>query len=224
MNAALARCLAKLCGDGHISSKYARYNNTCKTLLSQFEKDLIEIFGEIHLTRGMVNSGTSFIQFQRKAIVEFFLSYLESFGCNKIKIPKEVFDGSMDVRLAFIGSFFDDEGCVGLRFSLSENAWKRNINFYSNSYGILREISEILFLNGISCNKLRRNNKLKDNTWVLGITGRANISLFRKHVPVAHPRKRYLLDLMVESYGATPSKNTAKFMDLLNRLKKERDN
>lgn len=224
MNVALARCLAKLCGDGHISPKYARYNNTCKALLSQFEKDLIEIFGEIHLTYGTVNSGTSFVQFQRRALIEFFFNYLESFGCNKIKIPKKVLEANIGIKLAFIGSFFDDEGCVGLRFSLSENAWKRNVNFYSNSYGILKEIGEILFSLGISCNRLRRNNRLKDDTWVLGITGRRNIFLFRKYVPLTHPMKQYILDLMVESYNATPSKNPVKFADLLNKLENKRDN
>jgi len=54
-----ANCLGKLCGDGNVSANYLRYNNTCQTLLNEFERNIKNIFGNIHLIKGKVNSGTS---------------------------------------------------------------------------------------------------------------------------------------------------------------------
>lgn len=115
----LARCLAKICGDGHISSKYMRYNNTSEILLNEFKDDIRKEFGNVHFTLGKVNSGTSFVQLQNKKIISVFFSHLSSFKSNYIAIPLSVKNAPVNVKIAFIRAFYDDEGCSALRLNKS---------------------------------------------------------------------------------------------------------
>lgn len=217
----LARCLAKICGDGHANSKYMRYNNTCKELLNEFEEDIKKEFGNIHLTRGKVNSGTSFIQIQRKEILSVFLSHLNSFKSNEISIPNAIKNSSIDIKIAFIRAFYDDEGCAALRFNKSTQEWKRNITLSSNSFRILSEIKEILCFLGVISNKIYRNkpNSSYDKSFVLSITGKENLQIFREKIGFKHPKRLLILDLLLETYTATPKRNPI----LCEKLKKKMD-
>ena len=216
----LARCLAKICGDGHISPKYLRYNNTCKELLDEFEEDIKKEFGDFHLIRGKVNSGTSFIQIQRKEILSVFLSHLNSFKSNDISIPRAVKKSSVDIKIAFIRAFYDDEGCAALRFNKLTQEWKRNINLSSNSFRILSEIKQILSLLKITSNKIHKNNlnNSYDKTHILSISGRNNFKIFREKIGFKHPRKKLILDLILESYSATPRRKPLEFKKLKEKL------
>jgi intein/homing endonuclease len=218
----LARCLAKLCGDGHLCSKYLRYNNTCPVLLDEFKDDIQKEFGHMHFTEGKVNSGTSFVQIQRKEIIVAFSSLLASFKSNKIFIPETVKSSSVNVKVAFVRAFYDDEGCAALRLNKSTQEWKRNITLSSNSFRILEEIKEFLSILGISSNKIYRNRPRSsyDVSFVLSITGKENFILFKEKIGFKHPKKALILNLIIESYTATPKRNPS----LCEELKKKKMN
>jgi intein/homing endonuclease len=215
----LARCLAKLCGDGYLSSKYLRYNNTCTVLLNEFKDDIQKEFGHTHFTEGKVNSGTLFVQLHNKSIISAFFSHLRSFKSNDILIPESVKSAPLNIKIAFIRAFYDDEGCAALRLNKSTQEWKRNITLCSNSVQILKEINEILFSLGISTNKIYRNEQKSnyDASFILSITGKKNFILFKEKIGFKHPKKALILNLIIESYTATPKRNPS----LCEELKKK---
>jgi intein/homing endonuclease len=205
----LARSLAKICGDGCMNEKYIRYNNTSQVLLDEFEEDIKKEFGDVHFTHGKVNSGTSFVQLHDKKIISVFFSHLPSFKSSDIFIPDSVKRSPLNVQIAFIRTFYDDEGCSAFRFNKSTQEWKRNLTLTSNSLRILCEIQQILSSLGITSNKMRRNNRQSnyDITFSLGITGKVNFLVFREKIGFKHPKKALLLDLIIDSYNATPKRN-----------------
>jgi len=75
----LARIIAHLMGDGNVSLRYLRYNNTNIFLLNQFKQDMGLIFGKIHFIEGKANSGTSFVQVQNKQLILFIKSLVKDF-------------------------------------------------------------------------------------------------------------------------------------------------
>ena len=218
----LARCLAKICGDGNMNSKYLRYNNTSKVLLNEFKEDIKKEFGEVHFTEGKVNSGTSFVQLHNKKILSVFSSHLYSFKSSDIFIPQSIKNSPLNIKIAFIRAFYDDEGCAALRFNKSTKEWKRNINLSSNSFQILVEIKEILHSLGITSNRICKNNVNRpyDESWILSITGKKNFLSFRDKIGFKHPRKALILDLIIESYTATPKRKP----NLCEELKKKKLN
>jgi CRISPR/Cas system endoribonuclease Cas6 (RAMP superfamily) len=56
INTNIARCIAKISGDGNIylgnksNNGYIRYSNKCKFLREEFKKDMHFLFGKIPLT------------------------------------------------------------------------------------------------------------------------------------------------------------------------------
>ncbi|MBN2459954.1 hypothetical protein JXB28_06740 [Candidatus Woesearchaeota archaeon] len=211
-----ARCLAKICGDGNMNSKYIRYSNTSEILLNEFKDDIRKEFGDVHFTVGKVNSGTSFIQIQKKEIIAAFSSNLASFKSNEIFIPESVKNSPLNVKVAFARAFYDDEGCAALRFNEPTREWKRNITLCSNSLRILEGIKELLASLGISSNRIYRNraNSSYDISFILGITGRRNLLLFQEKIGFKHPAKAAILDLIIKSYGATPKRNPFLYEEL----------
>lgn len=213
----LARCLAKICGDGYAYHRYLRYNNKSLVLLYEFKEDIQKEFGKIRFTKGRVNSGTPFLQIQDKKVITTFFAHLTSFKSDDIFIPFGVQQASLDVRLAFIRAFYDDEGSVVLRYYAKAREWKRNITLTSNSVRILIQIKEILKTIGIESNKLYRNAK-DDRSYVLSITGKDNFILFKKNISFKHPRKALLLKFVLDSYTATPVRNSTYYRRLMEKL------
>lgn len=84
------------------------------------------------------------------------------------------------VKVVYLRSLFDDEGCVALRIFDKTKEWKRSITLSSNSFRLLKEVKFILekdFL--IFLNKIIRNKKsIKDRCFVLAITGRENFDKY----------------------------------------------
>jgi hypothetical protein len=217
----MVRCIAHLSGDGNVYHRYLRYNNTSTTLLNLFEKDIIKEFGNIPITKGTGNSGTSFIQVNRKLVIEKFLTFLPSYKSGDIYVPDEIKNGNKENKIEYLKALYDDEGSVALRIAKKTNEWKRNITLSSNSLRILLEIKEILQNDfQIKSNKIYRNkpNSKTDISYVLSISGLKNITNFID-IGFNHKKKQLLLELMIESYGNTYNRNFEGF----NKIKKKLD-
>ncbi len=214
-----ARCLAKLMGDGNVGDKYVRYNNTCDTLIDEFKTDITLLFGKVRFSEGIGNSGTKYVVVSRKYIVEIFKKYHPDYKSENIFVPVCIFDGKKGIKKAFLRSFYDDEGCVGLRVYEKTKEWKRNISLASNSFQMLYDVKKLLLeFFSIGSNRIIENHKgsKKDNSYLLSITGKENIKRFEKEIGFNHPAKKEKIRLMIQSYNAT-SKNSLKF----NRLREK---
>ena len=63
-------------------------------------QDMIDIFGEVHFTRGKVNSGTLFVQTGRTDIIGLFLSILSDYRSDAVYVPKQLFESSDAAKAA----------------------------------------------------------------------------------------------------------------------------
>jgi len=199
----LARILAHLMGDGCVTNKYFAYYNKEEFLLEKFERDLCTLFGKLHIIKGQVNSGTFFRMICNKDIRLFFLSIVDNFKSNYLRLP--LFINSKELQKEFLKSFYDDEGCVALRIFTKTGEIKRNLTLSSNSLFLLQEIKEILKLNfNITSNRiiksLRKRNGREFVNYVLSITGKSNFERFRDLIGFYHPSKIERLNKMISSY------------------------
>ncbi len=199
----LSRLVTHLIGDGCVTNKYFAYFNKNKELLNNYEKDLLTLFPEVHITRGIYKSGTSLIQVQNKEIIYFLKSLLSDYRSKTLEIPK--FIDTKDLRKEFLQSIYDDEGCVGLRVYRKTNELKRDITVSSNSLKLIGQIKEILIQDfDISSNKIATNIKIvgpkKFTNYVLPINGKSNFEKFQKEIDFTHPIKKEKLRNMINSY------------------------
>ena len=51
----LSRLVTHLMGDGCVTNKYFAYFNKNEDLLKNYEKDLLKLFSEVHIIRGISN-------------------------------------------------------------------------------------------------------------------------------------------------------------------------
>jgi len=212
VSVSLARCLAKICGDGNLCKRYMRYSNCSSELLDEFKQDMITEFGDIHFITGIGNSGTHFIQIQNKQIIQHFLSFLSDFRSDVIRIPDKILNSDITIKLQFIRSLYDDEGCASLRLS-NTNEWKRNVSIASNSKIILEQISYFLSSLSIVTNRIipTHASRIDDKSYTLNITGLDNFVKFKKFIGFYHSRKANILNLIIESYMATPKRCPKEF-------------
>ncbi|MEK6792555.1 MAG: LAGLIDADG family homing endonuclease [Nanoarchaeota archaeon] len=199
----LSRLVTHLMGDGCVTNKYFAYFNKNEDLLKNYEKDLLKLFSEVHIIRGISNSGTSLIQVQNKEIIYFLKSLLKDYRSKTLEIPK--FINTKDLRKELLQSIYDDEGCVGLRVYRKTNELKRDITLSSNSLKFIEQIKEILIQDfNISSNKIAKNVKIVGSkiftNYILPINGKSNFEKFQKEIDFAHPTKKEKLEKMIKSY------------------------
>jgi len=198
----MARCIARISGDGYLYHRYIRYANKCPELIEEFKKDIKQEFGNVKFTEGIGNSGTPFVQIHGKYIIDQFLNYLDNYHSDKISVPKCIQMSDKDIKAHYLRAYFEDEGCVAIRKFQKTGEWKRNLTISSNSLKLLEGL-KILFLEfGIISNRIIPNRRglSKDNTYVLSITGRSNFKKFCICFPLIHPDKTSKLRFLLESY------------------------
>jgi len=199
----LVRLIAHLMGDGCVSKKYfACYNNN-KTLLDNFKKDVISLFGNIHLVSGKVGLNTSFYMVQNKPIFLFLTSLVADYRSFSLKIPE--FVNETNSQKEFIRALFDDEGCVAQRTFKKTGEIKRNITFTAKSKLFTEEIKKVLETSfNIQSNKINEYTKIWGDKrfviYTLSITGKENFIKFRDEINFSHPLKKSKLDIMINSY------------------------
>ena len=214
-----ARCLARISGDGTLSGRYLRYTNTCPELLEEFKQDVRTEFGDITITEGVGNSGTSFVQVQRKHVLAAFLVHLDDFRSGVIKIPAAVLSADQVILTAYLQAFFDDEGCAAIRIFKKTKEWKRNVTLTSNSLYFLEQTKELLLVRyGIVSNCIIRTRALSyyDKSYVLSITGKKNLLTFQSSLSFRHPFKKRCMDLIARSYDV--SSKSERFKELEEEL------
>ncbi len=211
----MARCLAKVSGDGCLCPKYLGYTNKCKELLKEFKQDITKEFGQVHFGEGKVNSGTNFIYIYKRFIIREFLKYLNDFRSSTIFIPNKIKNANKSIQREYLRALYDDEGSVALRIFKKTKEWKRGITISSNSFRLIKEIKELLKKFNITSNKIIKNSP-NDNCYILAISGKENILKFKENINFKHPTKFKRLNLMIKTFTVT-SKHKKKF----EKLKKE---
>jgi len=199
----LVRIVAHLMGDGCVTKKYFAYYNKNQLLIDNFEKDVLNVFPKVHVTKGKVNSGTHFRMITNKSIIEFLKSILPDYRSHTLSIPSMI--NNRDLKKEFLRALYDDEGCVGLRAFKKTNEIKRNLTLSSNSRRLIEEIKLMLCNNfGIVSNKIQTCVKNRDEkiftNYVLSITGKSNFEKFREKIGFVHPEKSEKLTRMIYSY------------------------
>ena len=199
----LVMIVAHLMGDGCVSKKYFAYYNKNKILLNNFERDITKLFGPIHLIKGSMHSGVSYIMVQNKALFDFFSSLIKDYRSFALEIPD--FINSKELKKEFLSALYDDEGSAPIRIFKETGEIKRNVSVSSNSLKMIEQIKAILLndfsivTNKISKNLYHRNSKIFTN-YILNITGKDNLERFSKEIGFSHPDKSVKLNLMINSY------------------------
>lgn len=214
----MARCLAKVSGDGCLCPKYVGYTNTCEELLKEFKQDITKEFGKVHFGEGKVNSGTSFIYIYKQFVIKEFLKYLKDFRSKAIFIPNKIKNSSKLIQIEYLRALYDDEGSANIRIFNKTKEWKRSITLVSNSLRLLKDVKKILKNLGILSNKIIKNAKVKkDCSNVLAITGKENLVKFKENIGFLHPIRSKRLNLMIRTYNA-PHKHKILFENLKKEL------
>jgi len=165
------RVIAHCMFDGWIYSNpkqgkyYIGYSNSNDGLINQFKKDMCEVYGLNKESQRMNNHGVTMIEYGSK---EAFRTIRSLVG-NKTRIPACIMIGTKKIKIAFLRTFFDDEG----RVIFSPETHTRKIAGTSTNPVIRKQLITLLENIGISG---------KENGVDVTITGKENIHKFSSKV------------------------------------------
>ena len=217
----MARCIARITGDGYLYYRYIRYNNTCKELLEEFEQDIRKEFNHTKFTYGITNTRTLFVQIHGKHIISKFLKFLPSYKSGDVYIPLQILGASKIVKRVYLRALFDDEGNVGIRIFAKTGEWKRNVKIDSKSYRLLEGVKALLLDFDISSNRIRRCDKGDKYWYYLGISGHENFIRFSKYIGFTHVLKQEKLIFLIKTYTKTYKRNYTEFLKLKEEFQKK---
>jgi hypothetical protein len=216
----LSRIIAKISGDGHLNKRYIRYSNKCKLLRDEFVADIHREFRKVHIIKGVVNSGTPFVQIQDKKLNKYLQKFHPNYKSKNLIVPKQIRDSRLSIQVEYLRALFDDDGTVGIRVYEKTKEWKRDIKIDSKSKALLRDIKELLKKGfKIETNKIGSCQK-EDKVWhYLIITGKENLIKFQKSIDFKHPIKKKKLKILIDSYGKTFRRDNEGFKEINDSLR-----
>ena len=210
-NVEIARLIGHAFGDGSIHNKkhYFIYTNSEIALQKNVNDIVNKEFGTVPMNKGTSISGTPRYQYSNR-VGRYLVSYGAPIGSkvlNLTKIPKWILNGRQDVKAAFIGALFDDEGYFRDSSNSRQITFKaaKDIRLRQNLERYLKNIMKVLNSFGIKTSSIRsdqiksRADGIKMISLRFWITGFENFVLFEENIPILHPQRRQRLLKMVRA-------------------------
>lgn len=188
----LVRVFARFMGDGCIKVNWyyeSVYYNKEDTLIEAMIKDATSVFGDMKVSIG-IDEGVKCVRFPN-IIGLIIVTMFGEVGTLKARIPQDVLDSAENIRLSFLGAYFDDEGTVDSEHPLARYYTSNEIT--SNSLAKL--LNSIGIKSGLGKTKYTARGK-ENFMYHVNVTGRENVRNFASKVTLLHKRKRKLLDVI----------------------------
>jgi hypothetical protein len=199
----LARIAGHLVGDGGIKNNLiVHYTNACSSLLDEFHKDILEIFGDvkygeyIHVNKEHIKT----VWFPR--IIGLLLRKIFGQQVKGLKhVPKIIFEVDNNSKASFLRALFDDEGYVNVKsYVISiEMAGKKlveDIKILLKELGISTGRTATIKRNYIGW-RTKYQNKIKYQFY---ISGKLNLKQFSELINFNHPKKKEKLRILIQKY------------------------
>lgn len=195
----LSRMIAHMLGDGCITvNKRGHYNfqyyNKNKHLIEMFKSDSKKVFGDLHIHES-VNKDVPYV-FLPAPVTIIFLQMVKDFHSKSSRLPKFINETSLEIKIEFLRSIFDDEACVKLRKS------ERRIEFALANKLLVDDIRHLLNKLGIkTSNTTERTDKNGYHKAYFYIKNYQNIYSFWKLIGFYHPQKQEKLNMIMKFPG-----------------------
>lgn len=205
----IARLIGHAFADGNIhkNKRYFIYVNSCEKLHEEVHKMVKETFGNVTLNIGTSISGTP--RYQYSNIVGKYLANkgapVGSKVLQEIHIPKWIEKGNANIKSAFLGAVFDDEGYFRSDPNHRSIVFKaaKILTLKKNLEEYLEQLMSMLDSFGIKSSGIRKDQikKNKDGTEMISlrfwITKNENFQKFQKEVQLIHPERIIKLNKMI---------------------------
>jgi hypothetical protein len=193
-----ARIIAHLTGDGWLRTNRSEigYKNKNPFLINQFINDFKEVYGS---NLEMYKNNRNGITEITSGISSIFndLKRYGPFSSREWKIPKEILKSNNKIKIEFLKSIFDDEGCVDFRRD-GKGYLCRRITMTLTNESALKNIHSLLKNFNINS---RIYKKSKYDWFELYIGGQKNLTNFKNKVGFSHPNKEQKLNSLINSYN-----------------------
>jgi hypothetical protein len=192
----LCSIIGHIIGDGGIKQNYAvQYTNKSKFLIKQFERDVIETFGEMQAYIYHDKEDKTYTVNFSSIVGLILVTLIGQMRGESKHIPKEIFYLDKQNKRLFLRALFDDEGSISIS--------KHNIEFIMTNKTVVENIRKILREFGIRPSETQARRKEK-NRWKIGfrffITGSQDIKRFYEQINFCHPKKKRKLRKLIQSY------------------------